>query len=107
MHPQSLHTLSTLAPATQGNHLHIQEVCPTRAQFPLPTLGPKLEAAMAEVQTGRGFYILRCGWTCMSTHTEPAGLLCSAHSSFATTFSSVHLMVYESVFMGMSGSPYV
>ena len=44
----------------QDNHLHIQEVCPTREQFPLPTLGPKLEAAMVEVQTGRGFYFLRC-----------------------------------------------
>ena len=44
----------------QGNYLHIQEVVPTTAQFPLPSLGPKLKAALAEVQSGRGFFILRC-----------------------------------------------
>ena len=45
----------------QGNYLsNIQEVVPTCAQFPLPSLGPKLKAALAEVQSGRGFFILRC-----------------------------------------------
>ncbi|KAK9840646.1 hypothetical protein WJX81_006750 [Elliptochloris bilobata] len=43
----------------EGNHLHIQEVIPTSEQFALPTLGPKLQAAMTEVLSGRGFYILR------------------------------------------------
>jgi hypothetical protein len=43
----------------QGNLVHIQEKVPTREQFPLPTLGPKLEAFREEVRIGRGFQLLR------------------------------------------------
>lgn len=44
----------------QGNLVHIQERVPSREEFPLPTLGPKLEALREEVRIGRGFQLLRC-----------------------------------------------
>ena len=44
----------------QGNYLHIQDVVPSRAEFPLPTLGARLDAMLDEVIAGRGFAILRC-----------------------------------------------
>lgn len=45
----------------QGNLVKdIQEKVPTREAFPLPTLGPKLEAFREEVRIGRGFQLLRC-----------------------------------------------
>ncbi len=43
----------------QGNLVHIQEKVPSREEFPLPTLGPKLEALREEVRIGRGFQLLR------------------------------------------------
>ena len=36
---------------------HVQRV--TREDFPLPTLGPKLEAFREEVRIGRGFQLFR------------------------------------------------
>jgi hypothetical protein len=47
-------------PPPQGNHLHIQEAVRSRADFPLPVLGAKLDAMLAEVVSGRGFAVLRC-----------------------------------------------
>jgi len=44
----------------QGNYLHIQDVVPSRADFPLPVLGAKLDAMLDAVVAGRGFAILRC-----------------------------------------------
>ena len=44
----------------QGNLVHIQERVGSREAFPLPTLGPKLEACREEVRIGRGFQLLRC-----------------------------------------------
>eukprot|EP00884_Botryococcus_braunii_P013847 jgi/Botrbrau1/22463/Bobra.0091s0065.1 len=43
----------------QGNLLLIQDKVPTQKEFPLPTLGPKLEAIIEEVRAGRGFALLR------------------------------------------------
>lgn len=43
----------------QGNLVHIQEAVPTREDFLLPTLGPKLEKLGEEVCVGRGFQLLR------------------------------------------------
>lgn len=43
----------------QENLVHIQEKVPSREEFPLPTLGPKLEALREEVRIGRGFQLLR------------------------------------------------
>ena len=31
-----------------------------KSDFPLPKLGPRLEAIKEEVQNGRGFQLLRC-----------------------------------------------
>ena len=39
--------------------VHIQEAVPGRKDFPLPTLGPKLEQLREEVRIGRGFQLLR------------------------------------------------
>ena len=44
----------------QGNLVHIQEAVPSREEFLLPTLGPKLEKLGEEVRIGRGFQLLRC-----------------------------------------------
>ena len=44
----------------QGNLVHIQEAVPSREDFLLPTLGPKLEKLGEEVRIGRGFQLLRC-----------------------------------------------
>ncbi len=44
----------------QGNYLHIQDVVPSRADFPLPVLGAKLDAMLDALVAGRGFAILRC-----------------------------------------------
>ncbi|KAK9919027.1 hypothetical protein WJX75_008803 [Coccomyxa subellipsoidea] len=43
----------------EGNLVHIQERVPSRDEFPLPTLGPKLEVLREEVRIGRGFQLLR------------------------------------------------
>ena len=50
---------SNLVSALQGNLVHIQEAVPGRKDFPLPTLGPKLEQLREEVRIGRGFQLLR------------------------------------------------
>lgn len=44
----------------QGNLLHLQETVKSTDQFPLPALGPKLQAFRDEVVAGRGFQLLRC-----------------------------------------------
>lgn len=59
---RSAHKLKNKRCILQGNLLHIQEKVSTKEQFPLPTLGPKLEAMREEVISGRGFYIIRCIW---------------------------------------------
>lgn len=55
----------------QGNLVHIQERVGSREAFPLPTLGPKLEACREEVRIGRGFQLLRRArlppFQCLST----------------------------------------
>ena len=58
--------------------MHIQEKVPSREQFLLPTLGPKLEALREEVCIGRGFQILRCGKFLLAWHASHPSV--SAHS---------------------------
>jgi hypothetical protein len=60
MHPLDLGLCSA-----QGNLVHIQEKVGSREHFPLPSLGPKLEACREEVRIGRGFQLLRCVLPCL------------------------------------------
>lgn len=43
----------------QGNAYNVQEVVLSKADFPLPTLGPKLEAIRENVRIGRGFQLIK------------------------------------------------
>ncbi|CAK0785174.1 hypothetical protein CVIRNUC_008380 [Coccomyxa viridis] len=52
-------TVETKGLRIEGNLVHIQEAVPGRKDFPLPTLGPKLEQLREEVRIGRGFQLLR------------------------------------------------
>ena len=45
--------------ALQGNLLHIQERVDSTEQFPLPSLGKKLQAFREDVVRGRGFFLIR------------------------------------------------
>lgn len=45
----------------QGNDFHVHEVIKSQADFPLPTLGPKLEAIRENVRIGRGFQLIKYG----------------------------------------------
>ena len=44
----------------QGNAYYVHEAVLGKADFPLPTLGPKLEAIRENVRIGRGFQLIRC-----------------------------------------------
>ena len=46
----------------QGNLLYIQEKVDSVDQFPLPSLGKKLQAFREEVVHGRGFFLIRSGF---------------------------------------------
>ena len=39
--------------------MDIKDSVPTAAEFPLPTLGPKLKGLLEEANTGRGFQLIR------------------------------------------------
>ena len=47
------------APLLQGNYLHIREALSSKADFVLPTLGPKFEAIRENVRIGRGFQLIK------------------------------------------------
>ena len=44
--------------------MDIKDSVPTAAEFPLPTLGPKLKDLLEEVKTGRGFQLIRYWQRC-------------------------------------------
>lgn len=43
----------------QGNLVQLRQSVASKADFPLPTLGPKLQAICHEVSFGRGFQLIR------------------------------------------------
>ena len=64
LHPQ--HTPSLLVmhssltpPSSLHTHTHTPQELASKEEFPLPTLGPKLEAFTTEVVHGKGFHLFR------------------------------------------------
>jgi len=55
--PRDIGELASAFSAVEGKNIPVQEI--TAADFPLPGLGVRLKALAAEVETGRGFGVIR------------------------------------------------
>ena len=85
----------------QGNYFFVREALPSKADFPLPTLGAKLEAIRENVRIGRGCQLIRCVPLLLlllsvrsGADLVPRSLLhccaCSLHHTVSTHDSAAH-----------------